>query len=228
VKAIVVGNGRLAARESLPRGTLDGAAVVVAADGGVRNALAVGLRPDLAVGDADSIGPAELRHLDELGIPFRRVAADKDESDLELAVRDAVARGADEVVIVGALDGERIEHTIANAWLLALPELRRVDAALVDDRSTIRLLSAAGAIRRLEIRGERGDLVSLFPFGGAADGVTTRGLRFPLDEERLELGPSRGLSNELTGNTASVSVRAGSVLVIHTRRTSNSRKGVVQ
>ncbi len=217
-KAIIVGNGRPPALAALPPGTLEGAALVVGADGGAIQALRMGLRPDVALGDGDSLAPSDLALLADLGIPFRRVPAEKDESDLELAVRLAVASGAAELVILAALEGPRIEHSLASLTLLALPELAGRRAAFVDERSTIRLLTAGSGTGWMTVSGEPGDYVSLLPWGGDAEGVSTDALRYPLRDEPLTTGPSRGLSNELTGRAARVRVRGGALLVVHTRR----------
>lgn len=217
-KAIIVGNGRPPVPEALPPGTFEGAGLVVGADGGALQALRMGLRPDVALGDGDSLTPADLALLAELGIPFRRVPAEKDESDLELAVRLALASDAGELVILAALEGPRIEHSLASLSLLALPELAGRPVCLVDERSTIRLLRGGVGTGCLTVSGERGDYVSLLPWGGDAEGVSTEALRYPLRDEPLLVGPSRGLSNELTAGTATVRLRRGALLVVHTRR----------
>ncbi len=197
-------------------GWADGCSLVVAADGGARKADRAGLRPDLVVGDGDSLGPDGIAHLAATGIPFDAAPVAKDESDLELAVAAAIARSATHLVILGALGGPRFDHALANAWLLAHPSLRGRTAMLLDERTRIRLVdaSAGGAIAVLA--GRRGDLVSLFPFEADAIGVATEGLRFPLRDEALAFGPARGLSNVRTRSEASVSLRAGRLLVVET------------
>jgi thiamine pyrophosphokinase len=217
-KAIVVGNGRCPDPERLPPATLDGARLVIAADGGVRSALLLGLTPDGVVGDGDSLRPADRAAVAELRIRFDQVSAEKDESDLELAVRHVLSEGVAEIVIVGAVDGPRIEHTVANLLLLAWPELAEVSVTLVDDRSSIRALRAADEPRTLTLAGQPSDFVSLLAVGGDVREVTTAGLKYPLARERLLLGTSRGLSNELVASSASVTVRGGAVLVVHTPR----------
>jgi thiamine pyrophosphokinase len=220
LKAIVVGNGRCPDRHSLPADALEGAALVVAADGGAACAERLGLRADLVVGDGDSLDPDALERLARSGVPFEPVRPDKDQSDLELAVREALSRGATEVVILAALQGERVEHSVANLLLLALPELVQVDVRLVDERSTVRLLSAGGdGTSSAALHGRARDYVSLFPWTGTAEGVTTDGLRFPLRDAVLPPGPSRGLSNEFVGETATVGLRSGRLLIVQTRRT---------
>jgi thiamine pyrophosphokinase len=223
-RAVILANGRLPDRDRLPAGTLDDLALVIAADGGLRTAQALGLRPHLAIGDFDSADPALVAKAEAEGVAIERVAAEKDESDLELAVRAAVARGATSIVIVGALGVARVEHTLAGLALLGLGAdggEPRFEVVVVDERSTIRLLaggSGDGRTASIDIEGEPGDYVSLQPWGGDARGVTTRGLRYPLRDEPLLMGPSRGLSNELLGRHGRVSCRAGQLLVIHTRR----------
>ncbi len=221
MKALLVGNGRVPPRTALPADVFAGVTLVIAADAGAAACEALGLRPDLVVGDLDSAEPALVRRLALAGIEVRRVPAEKDESDLELALEAAIERGADRVVALGALGGPRVEHALSAIELLVLAGERGVDMALADDRSTLRLLEHGGPVGSapgLDIAGEPGDFVSLFPWGGDALGVVTEGLRYPLRDEPLLMGPSRGLSNELAGSTASVRCRSGRLLVIHTRR----------
>ncbi len=219
VHAILVGDGDVP-----PRAALDAAwpgwdaavALVVAADGGAVKAPLAGLRPDLVVGDADSLGAAGLAAVRAAGIPVELAAVAKDESDLELAARAALARGATRITVLGALGGARFDHALANAWLLAHPALARCAVVLLDAATRIRLLDAGGGPAAAELTGTPGDLVSLFPFGADAEGVTTDGLTYPLRDEPLPVGPARGLSNVRVGATARVAIRAGRLLVVET------------
>ena len=218
--AILVGDGDVP-----PRAALDAAwpawdaevALVVGADGGATKALAVGLRPHLVVGDADSLGADGLAAIRAAGIPVELAATAKDESDLELAVRAAVARGATRVTILGALGGPRFDHALANAWLLALPALAGRNAVLLDAATRVRLLDGSAGDGEVRLRGRPGDLVSLFPFGADAGGVITDGLAYPLRDEPLPFGPARGLSNVRSAPEARVSLRAGRLLIVETR-----------
>jgi thiamine pyrophosphokinase len=195
---------------------------VVAADGGARHAAGLGLDIDLWVGDGDSIGADALADLEAAGVPLERSRPDKDESDTELAVRAALAHGARDLVIVGALGGRRIDHALANIGLLAMPELGGRSAIILDARSRISLLRAPGpdgaAVER-SLPGAVGGLVTLLAHGDGVDGVTTRGLAYPLADERLEAGPARGLSNVRTAPDAAVRVRRGRLLVVESPAT---------
>jgi thiamine pyrophosphokinase len=156
------------------------------------------------------------------GVPMRRTSPEKDESDTELAVREAMRRGADGVVIVGGLGGARIDHALANIGLLAMTELAHHPAALLDGRARLSLLRApgqdGGSVAR-SLAGRSGDLVSLLPLGAGVTGVTTAGLAYPLDDEPLPVGPARGLSNVRTSATASVTVRGGLLLIVESPAT---------
>jgi thiamine pyrophosphokinase len=190
--------------------------LVIAADGGLLKAEAAGLRPDVVVGDGDSLPAGAMDAAEAAGIEVKRYPTAKDESDTELAVREAVRRGATEVDVVGALGGQRIDHTLANLLLLASPD---IDAALaiVDGPVTVRVIGRRGA-ERLDIEGAAGDLLSLLPLSEEAAGVTTDGLAYPLANATLRQGPTLGLSNELVGTHAGVAVERGRLAVIHTRR----------
>lgn len=224
--AILVGDGDVPARAALdaawPGWDAD-AGLVVAADGGATRALAAGLLPDLVVGDADSLGPAGLEAVREAGIPVELAAVAKDESDLELAVLAAVARGATRLTILGALGGPRFDHALANAWLLAHPALVGQATVLLDAAIRVRLLDASVSPASAVLRGRLGDLVSLFPFGADAAGVVTAGLSFPLRDEPLWFGPARGLSNVRADPEARVSLRAGRLLIVETHLPGGTR-----
>jgi thiamine pyrophosphokinase len=217
--SILVGDGDVPPRAALDQawpGWDANAGLVVAADGGATKALAAGLAPDLVVGDADSLGPDGLAAVRAAGIPVELAAVEKDASDLELAVAAAIARGATRLTILGALGGARFDHALANAWLLAHPALAGRVAVLLDDATRVRLLDATAAPAEVRLEGAPGDLVSLFPFGVDAVGVTTTGLAYPLRDEPLRSGPARGLSNVRSGPEARVALRAGRLLIVET------------
>jgi thiamine pyrophosphokinase len=217
--AILVGDGDVPLRAALDvawPGWDAGAGLVIAADGGAAKAPLARLRPDLVVGDADSLDAAGLAGVRAAGIAVELAAPAKDESDLELAVLAAVARGATRLTLLGALGGARFDHALANAWLLAHPALAGRTVLLLDAVARVRLLDARQGPAAVELRGRAGDLVTLLPFGADAAGITTEGLAYPLRDEPLVVGPARGLSNVRSGPQARVSLRAGRLLVVET------------
>jgi thiamine pyrophosphokinase len=217
---LVVAGGDVPPRTALDAawpGWLDGVAMVIAADSGWSPARDLGLMPDLLVGDLDSLDPRQAAEAEAAGVPVLRHRSDKDESDTELALLEAVRRGATTVTVLGALGGPRLDHALANIWLLAHPALAGAGVVLLDAAARVSLLSAPDAEGRpstRELPGAPGALVSLFPLGGDAEGITTRGLRYPLADEPLRTGPARGLSNVRTAGGAAVTLRRGRLLIV--------------
>ena len=206
--AVVVADGEPASEDA---GVARRADLLVAADGGARWLAAQGLRPNLVVGDLDSLDRREIERLQESGARVVPQPAEKDASDTELAVEAAITAGADRIVLVGAFGGSRVDHELANLMLLVEPAFSQVDLRLQRSSTLVRGISGN---RSLVIEAEVGETVTLLPLGSDAIGVSTRGLRYALDQETLLMGRSRGLSNVVIGQPASVSIRAGSLLVI--------------
>lgn len=215
--ALVLADGAAPSRASLDAawpGWDAGLDLVIAADGGARHATTLGFRLDRWVGDGDSIDPGDLAALAASGVRVDRVAREKEASDTELAVLAAIEAGADELTILGGLGGVRVDHALTNVALLEHSALAGRPARLYDERAArISLLRGPG---EAELAGHVDDLVTLVLFGGAAVGVTTRGLRYPLRDETLAPGSSRGLSNIRTSARAGVSLLGGRLLVIET------------
>ncbi len=212
--AIVVADGDVPDRAAIDAawpGWADGATLVVAADGGARGAERLGFAIDLIVGDGDSLGEEDLERFAVAGVEVRTAPVAKDESDTELAILAAVELGATRIVIVGALGGGRFDHALANVALLAHPALAERDSVIVDPRARIVLLRGPAS---RELDGRPGDLVSLLPLGDDVIGVTTSGLRYPLSDEPLHLGPARGISNIRLRRRATVAIRFGRLLVV--------------
>jgi len=183
--------------------------LLIAADGGALPLLRLGLLPRLVIGDLDSLDAASQAALLEQGVELRRFPREKDETDLELALLYAAERGADAIDILGALGG-RWDHTLANVALLALPALRGRRARLLADRQELFLVRDSAAID-----GQAGDTLSLLPLTGAAQGVTTRGLLYPLEDATLRYEQARGISNVLLDPPGQVTLRHGLLLVVH-------------
>jgi thiamine pyrophosphokinase len=210
MKAVIVAGGE---PHPADRAHLADADLLVAADAGAHWLVAQGVTPHLVVGDMDSISPDLLAQLGAQGVAIERHPNDKDASDVELAVERAVGAGADQIVLIGALGGERLDHELANLLVLADDAWSSTPLELAVVHGPTRVLVLRGGAR-IELQGKTGDLVTLLPIAGAAEGVRTDGLRYPLGGETLRMGRSRGLSNVVEAAPASVSVERGILLVI--------------
>jgi len=210
MRAVVVAHGDVLPSDRAVIGAQD---YVVAADGGAFALERWKLLPHLIVGDMDSLGDAGVERMARRGIAVAKFSAAKDESDLELAVAQAIEAGATEIVLLGALGGDRLDHETANLLLLADPGYDGVRLEARRGALRIRPLRGNGS---LSLAGPVGGLVTLLPVNGDAEGVTTKGLRFPLRDETLRFGRARGLSNEVASLPATVSLDKGTLLAFET------------
>ena len=207
MRVIVVANGVMRSHF-----TLESDDVLIAADGGLRHCLDLGLQPAILIGDMDSIDEGDLAALEPSGTQILRYPTQKDFTDLELALQHALNLGADEIVIVAAL-GARWDQTIAN--LLLPTSFPSVKIRLLDGSQEIHYIRAG---ENLEIHGRPGDIVSLIPLAGKASDITTEHLEYPLYRDELTFGSTRGVSNVLLEATGTISINGGLLLciVIHT------------
>ncbi len=209
-RAVIFANGELRS-PSAARRMLDPQDLLIAADGGLEHMLRLAVLPHLLIGDLDSVDASQLPHLEASGTEIRRYPPEKDETDLELAVQAAVQLGCAELLILGGLGG-RLDHTLGNLALLAQSTLAEVSARLEDGIEEAFLIRS-----QAQIVGSPGDIVSLIPFQGDAVGVTTSGLKYPLNAETLHAHQTRGISNEMLSASAEVRLEGGILLCIHTR-----------
>lgn len=209
-RIIIFANGELP-NLTKARALLRAGDTVICADGGTRHVMALGVRPDMIIGDLDSADPGAIRKFREDGVKIESHPRDKNETDLELAINRAIEMNPERLVIVAALGG-RLDQTLANITLLSDPRLSQVHVRLDDGVEEILLCR-----ERVEIHGRAGDLVSLIPWQGAVSGIQTDGLRWPLHRETLYPDKTRGISNEMVGDAASVSMESGLLLIVHLR-----------
>lgn len=180
----------------------------IAADQGAEHALAAGVRPELAVGDFDSLFPATLQELERAGVRIERHPAAKDATDLELALEAALALRPERILVVGGVGG-RLDHLLGELSLLASDAFADVEVdALLGD-------AAVAVVRGARtLTGRVGELVSLLPVNGPAVGVVTQGLEYPLAGETLEPGSTRGVSNVFAAREARVVLERGVLLAV--------------
>lgn len=211
IHATVVPNGpgRLA---GAALASVRAANLIIAADGGARRLLDLGITPHYLVGDLDSLPQETVARLTSAGCQLQRHPADKDATDTELAIALALDQGATHIDLVGATGGARLDHSLANVLLLAADWPAGVRLRLVEATATALVVRAGQSV---DVPGAVGDIVALLPLAGPACGITTRGLQYALAGEDLAFGRARGVSNVLTAPVASISLAAGLLLVIH-------------
>ena len=200
---IYTGGGVLFDRISLSPTDCD---IVISADAGYLSATSFGITPSIAVGDFDTLGEYDFSPLTEVV----RLPAEKDESDTEAAVNIALARGADEIVIVGGLDG-RLDHTLANIRIVETLSKKGVSAYITDGRNRVRYIENTSAV----IAKEDFKYLSLICVSQKARGVMLKGVKYPLNNATLlRENASFSISNEVVESFAVVSVKRGALYVI--------------
>ena len=191
-----------------PSVAVPGAPTVVAADGGLDRAAALGLVVDVVIGDLDSVTPGALAAAEEAGARIVRHPEAKDATDLELALEEAVRIGARRVLVVASAEG-RLDHLLGSLLLLGADAWAAIELDAVVGDALVHVVRGERALR-----GSPGELLSLIALGGTAAGVVTHGLDFPLVAETLQPGSSRGISNVFTGTDARVTLDAGVLLAV--------------
>jgi thiamine pyrophosphokinase len=212
-RIVIIANGDLETPEFYHR-LLRSDDYIICADGGSHHAKTLGLTPDLIIGDLDSVDPKLINLINAGKTEVITYPAEKDQSDLELAVEHAVQLNPTEILIIGALGGSRLDHTLFNLMLLKLPLAARIPARIADRRQDLFMLQGESIQDKIVLTGQSGDYTSLFPLTEKVDGITTTGLKYVLHGKSLYLASSRGLSNELIASRATVSISRGILLVI--------------
>ncbi len=177
--------------------------LVIAADAGLRYVKEYGLLPDLAVGDFDSLGDFNLA-----GCEVIRHPAEKDDTDLMLAIKIGLDRGYRLFLLLGAMGG-RADHAYAVYQCLAYLEVHHAHGYLYSDGMAVTRLTDGS----LKLTAHGDGLLSVFAVDGAAAGVSLEGVYYPLNNVCLTPTFPLGVSNQITRETAFVSVQKGSLLV---------------
>jgi len=209
-RAVIFSNGDLADVSQVKK-ELKKSDLVIAANGGSKHCKTLGIVPDLVIGDLDSLDKKLKQEWERKNVAIISYPEDKNWTDTELALKQAIKQGYKEIVLAGFL-GSRVDHVISN--LLMMTDLiDKVDKLMIiEGQQEIYVIKD-----RVEIKGKQGDLVSLIPLLKDCQGVTTEGLKYQLQGSILKFGKSRGVSNVMLGKKAEIRVKKGKLLVVYNR-----------
>ena len=182
--------------------------LIIACDSGARHMVAAGVKPDILIGDMDSVPDAQREAFKRSGVNVIRHPARKDLTDTALALEHALAQKPRTIEIWGALGG-RIDHALANIHLLIRGKIAGIPVRLVDEYSEVIVAS-----RENRFDDAMGCLVSLLALTPVVEGITLEGFEYPLARENLTLSESRGISNIIIASPAFLRVDAGDLLVV--------------
>ncbi len=188
--------------------------VIMAADRGMEFLYRAKILPDIIVGDFDSVDEEILdyfRGQQQIDICAR--PAEKDDTDTECAIREAIARGANDITIIGAT-GTRIDHMLGNIALLGIGLEKGIKMELLDPNNRIRMIDGPVTLRRSE---QYGKYISLIPFSDHVTGVTLKGMKYPLTNHTMNGFCSLGVSNEIAEEEAQISLAEGRLLIVEAR-----------
>ncbi|HYJ33508.1 MAG TPA: thiamine diphosphokinase [Candidatus Binatia bacterium] len=200
--AVILTHGIPPSRETL-RQAVSAASLFVCADGAADHALAYGVTPHVVIGDMDSVTKDTLARFASAEVVLD---ADTETTDTEKAIRYVIARGGFRQILLLGASADRLDHVVGHLSLL-LRYSDRIAITLLDERC--RAFVATGTTT---LDFPAGTVVSFFAVGGPATGVTTQGLRYPLAQDRLELGVRDSISNVVEARPATVAVEQGRLL----------------
>ena len=176
----------------------------IAADSGYKNALMLGEKPTILLGDFDSYKEKLPDNIKIIKVPEK-----KDFTDTQLAIKEALERGADEIVIIGGISG-RLDHTLSN--LSILPELYKlhIHAVITVGVNRVRYLNSSSTL----IAKSGYKYVSVIAISERLKGVSIEGCKYPLKNASIFRANQYAVSNEVTGNCALISVKKGECFII--------------
>ncbi len=187
--------------------------ILIAADKGLAFFEETGICPTQIVGDFDSLGETLLPKYERLGVPIRKFNPVKDATDTEIAVRLGMELGAEKISILGASEGNRLDHLFGNVLTMMIPQQEGVDCFMVDAHNRVRILTKPVEIKKSE---QFGKYISLIPLTTDVHGVTLTGFKYPLWDHRFNVQTtgSLGVSNELVEETGKIDFRSGILLML--------------
>lgn len=184
---------------------------IICVDGGAAHVRRFGAKPNVLIGDFDSILEDDFNYFKDDGIEIIKFPAEKDMTDTELAVDLAMDRGFDSIIIIGGL-GSRIDHSLSSIFILKRLSDAGVSGVIADEYNEVTVIK-----EKIQLLKEDSIKVTLLPLTERVEGVTTKGLYYPLHNATIEMGSTWGVSNEFNSETAEVTIKNGLLLVIKSR-----------
>lgn len=210
MKGIVISSGSIENYDLLKKHIKDNQ-FILCADGGVRHIMRIGAIPNSVIGDFDSIDEKSVEFIKENNIPVLKYPVEKDETDTELALMHLINIGCNEITLVG-VTGCRLDHTLANIYLLRKLLLQNIKGKIVDDNNTIYLINDY-----LKLEKRENYYVSIIPISNEGVIVTLKGFYYPLDDKLIEFNSTLGISNRIIDKFGEIKIIRGEALIIESK-----------
>lgn len=191
---------------------LQKAEMIICADSGAGYALRIGIKPDVVIGDLDSLTPEEIDNLQKLNVEFIKFPPQKDYTDTYLALQKALELGYERIEMVACLGG-RFDHTLSNVMLFTIPEVQEIDIRILEPSQELFLVKP-----HMKLWGQRGDTISLLPLTPEVSGITATGLYYQVPQGQFTMGISNGVSNIFIEDVVELSLEKGLLLAIHIKK----------
>jgi len=206
MKAVLVCNGTVSDYNSIKK-FISNSDYIISVDGGAGHLRKMGIRPNILIGDFDSADSEDLKFFIDQDIEVFKFKIEKDKTDSELAIEKALEIGADELLFIGAI-GSRVDHSFANILLLKKLLDIGVKACVADENNQIYMFNTTFTLQKVD-----GYKLSLIPISEMVTGVTTKGLKYKLDDATITFGTTWGVSNEFLDDSVTVTIEDGILLV---------------
>lgn len=210
MKALIISNGEIEDIDLLKKVSED-VDFILCADGGANYAIKASVKPDLVVGDLDSIDLDVLDRLKSQDIQFIKFPTKKDNTDTELAIEYLIDKGYDEIILTGVI-GSRIDHTLANMMLLYKLLKLGIKGKIINHKNTIYLTDSSLTLKKKE-----GTFVSVIPIIGTSANVTLKGFEYELNNRVYETSSTLGISNIIVEDEGYIELKDGVCFVIESR-----------
>jgi len=206
MKCIIAASGNLLSTPRIKR-LLNEADLIIAADGGATHLRQMDISPHAIIGDMDSIHPDTKCFFEKKNIPIITHPSRKNQTDTDLCIEFAIKKGATTITMLG-VTGHRLDHTLANIFLLRKLCDLGVESRIMDANNEIYLVTD-----HLKLKGKKGDLLSVLPISDKVTGLTLTGLEYPLENAAISMGSSLGISNYFKKRWVTISILTGVLLV---------------
>lgn len=182
---------------------------IICADGGLQHMKKWGVKPHIIMGDFDSCPSYIMDQYKDCEI--KAFPPEKDQTDFEIAIVEAIQRGAEEIMVFGATGG-RLDHTLGNIHCLMKALEVKVPACIIDEYNRVQLVNSKTMFKNKE-----GHYISLIPLTSKVEGITLTGFKYPLLNATIEYGTSLGISNEFIDGEGRIELEKGVLIVVQAK-----------
>ncbi|WP_326909262.1 thiamine diphosphokinase [Sedimentibacter sp. MB31-C6] len=209
MSVLIIGNGSSFNKYSNEE-VFNSIELIICADGGLSKAEILGLVPDIIIGDFDSVNYSILKKYEDMNVEIIKYPAEKDYTDMELAIDLAVNKGYKDMIILGAT-GTRLDHTMANMLLLEKYYKQGIKIKIIDNNNIIQIISDD---TKLTLQYKKNYFISIVPITEEINDLTLKGFKYPLNKVNVKRGSTLCISNEINVKVSEVTLRSGTAFLI--------------